>query len=822
MGELLTLPEEIIIDKTRKTEIEQTIEETIRVHEANSVMISKLTLDSVTALTASKSRANELAEQGFLKRHWHQLTGKNKKIRAQIDIDIANVQYASQQTIQQLANQNLLTFDLVTAVNNKLNTLVTEVDSEINELYHMLGLFFKQVRSNIVQLDNKIAKVERNVDLLHWNATIEYQLYDGVEYGNLATEEKISCIVNDFLHKTEGNWSTADLMLLKSTLAELGLPIQEMISATAYYRYLIENPSLIERLFAGISLENSPTIDVYEAPVAKGVEKIMKLQTTEQYVLQTVTEQLDQMKVPYNNRDITLSLIHNYLKHKAFMNTEVQLNTFDFVLELLVNLKMINESVPVAPTELAEEHATEEIEHTEDDIDVIQFDKDVFETQSEYEARIANLEATMIGEARIVKEGYDVTTNLLPITIEWKEAYSHMVFSEKNTFVKIAAEKARHMSNQAYPIKAAFGVKNHDLFIVNPVVCIGEEAVPVLGGIPQRKALDLFVTGDASIVSIVLSSDGSRLAAASMEKDASESDYWSVVIWDTVSGEQLHSLGKRPGWILSVAFNEEETELITAHTEDVVEEHWHITHWDLETCTETSQTTTDVELVVFGKLNNSPFCAGIVGDSTNQAESILDVFLQSTEERAPSYSIYKLPQFEQIMEIDHEQFHDIMKVALHNFISSKNLVVANEKTKVAYGNSSDLYVYDALKQQNYELVGEVNNEKPVTFIADGTLLMTEDYLSGQLYVWNVERRQLVKSIEREGYSNRDGYDKVSLLLGNDLFIYAQEELAIFSIAQAKKIGAIVEQDTKFVDAIVSDNGRVIVAIDKAGSIVIYR
>ncbi|MGE6896493.1 ribosomal protein L7/L12 [Priestia flexa] len=345
MGEFLVLPNKIEIQESEKAELDQAIEQTIALHKENGAMITKLTMDSVTALTASESRSNELAQQGFLKRTWNNLTGKNQKIRSQIDADMTRVQYASKQMIQKLAEQNLLTFDLVTAVNNKLNTLVLELDEEINNIYKVLGAFFKQTRSDIVQLEARLDKVERNVELLHWNATIEYQIYNGTEYSMLPTEEKIVCISNDFLHKTNGNWSTADLMLLKSTLAELGLPIKQSISTKSFYNYLIEKPSLIDRLFEGVSLDSLQTIEPYEAPLLKGIEKTLKINTEEKYILETVTEQLEIAGVAYNEREIKLSMIHQYLKNNAYMNPEVEVNLFDFVVELLVDLNMIDNSI---------------------------------------------------------------------------------------------------------------------------------------------------------------------------------------------------------------------------------------------------------------------------------------------------------------------------------------------------------------------------------------------------------------------------------------------------------------------------------------------
>lgn len=344
MAELLMRTESMAITEAEIAELDQVIENAIFIHKNNAAMITKLTFDSVTALTAGEARARELAEQGFFKRFKNKLTGKNRKIRAQIDADYIRAQYAAQQTIEKLAEQNLLTFDVVTAVNNKLNSLILEVDEEINYIYKNLVVFFKQTRSEIVQLERRLDVMERNVKLLHWSSTIEYQLFNGTEYEMLPDMEKIVCVANDFFQSTRGEWSTADLMLLKKTLSELGIEIKARIAPKAFYSYLADHPVLIDKLFDGISLEGMKDIEPYEGPLIKGVEKAIKLKQEERYILETVKTQLEEAGVTFTERDLQLSLVHQYLKQTAFMDSGQEADLFDFVVEMLVDLKMVNEA----------------------------------------------------------------------------------------------------------------------------------------------------------------------------------------------------------------------------------------------------------------------------------------------------------------------------------------------------------------------------------------------------------------------------------------------------------------------------------------------
>lgn len=76
----------------------------------------------------------------------------------------------------------------------------------------------------------------------------------------------------------------------------------------------------------------------------KGIEKATKLQQKEKYVVDTLKEQLDGANVTFNEIDLQISMIHNYLKNSAYMLTDKEVNIFELVVELLANIKMIDTS----------------------------------------------------------------------------------------------------------------------------------------------------------------------------------------------------------------------------------------------------------------------------------------------------------------------------------------------------------------------------------------------------------------------------------------------------------------------------------------------
>ena len=114
--------------------IDDLIVQFIQQHKNNRGEINRLTFECVTSLAAGQSRSDALSSQRFFSRLFGSLTGKNQRLQAEIDRNFAAAQYASQKCLQTLADQNLMTFELVAAVNNKLNAFAVNVSTEFNNV----------------------------------------------------------------------------------------------------------------------------------------------------------------------------------------------------------------------------------------------------------------------------------------------------------------------------------------------------------------------------------------------------------------------------------------------------------------------------------------------------------------------------------------------------------------------------------------------------------------------------------------------------------------------------------------------------------------
>lgn len=327
------------LEETEKNEIDKEIDRIINQHKNNRYEVNRLVFESVAALTQSENYSNELNSQGILKRFWGGITGKNRKLQQKIDNGLARAQYASQRTLKKLAEQNLMSFELITAVNNKLNSSIIEVEQEINKIYGTLVIFFKQTRSDIIQLENRVNRLEKNVKLLNWQNSIEYQMWNGIEYSELDTISKIACIVEDFYMITDGAWTTSDLLLLKTAMGTIGLECKEIVEYRDIIWGLHNNHEACEKVFKD-KLSNK-NLSAWETIVAAGVNWLNKLSDSENYVVSCMSDCMKLNGIKEDDEVITRSLLDNYMEKQLGIRKDAGITLYDFVIEILYNIEQL-------------------------------------------------------------------------------------------------------------------------------------------------------------------------------------------------------------------------------------------------------------------------------------------------------------------------------------------------------------------------------------------------------------------------------------------------------------------------------------------------
>ena len=337
MADKLTVIGAEVLSPEEKTELSTNIDRIIAEHKNNRQEINRLVFQSVAAMTEADDAQVELENKGFFRRFIGGITGSNQKLQNRINHNRAAAQYAAQQTLQKLAEQNLMTFDLITAVNNKLNASLYAVNEEFSKIYTGLEKFFKNNRNEMVRLETRLAKVEQNVQLLTWQNSIEYLDFDGEEYLDMDDTKKIVCLVRDFYDITQGKWSTSDLLLLKTAMATIGIQPKSKVNYFGVLREIENNTALKDKLLNGMEIR--PITEPGYLIAMSTLKKMDSLQNEESYMINTLGNYMKHYGVEIDHEQIYDDLTNQYLKEKALVNINIDVESYDMILDLLYNLK---------------------------------------------------------------------------------------------------------------------------------------------------------------------------------------------------------------------------------------------------------------------------------------------------------------------------------------------------------------------------------------------------------------------------------------------------------------------------------------------------
>ena len=319
-----------------QTELEKQIDHVIAAHKNNRREINRLAFECTSALTAADDASHKLASKGFFSRFIGAITGSNKRLQDKINRNTRAAQYASQVTMQKLAEQNLMTVDLLTAVNNKLNASIDAVNEKFKEQFVALGKFILKNRGDMISLSLRMDKVEWNVKLLTWQASVEYLNLNDVEYSALDDAGKIVCLARDFYDLTGGNWTISDLLLLKAAMGQIGMAPKKEINIFDTLKTIADTPVLQEKLLNhhGIKPISDPSYLISMGTL----EKLNTLADKERYVVDIVAANYKNHGVTMGADEIRGDLAKDYMRQQANVNLNTHVGAYDFLLDLLYNL----------------------------------------------------------------------------------------------------------------------------------------------------------------------------------------------------------------------------------------------------------------------------------------------------------------------------------------------------------------------------------------------------------------------------------------------------------------------------------------------------
>ena len=310
----------------------------INQHKNNRQTINRLVFDSMALLTDADSASDTLARKGFFKRLIGSFTGSNRKLEAIINQNRSKAQYLAQQTLQKLAEQNLLSFDLIASVNNKLNFHVDQLNSEIENIYNGLHKFITMYKGHLVQIESRLDTLERNVNLLTWTTSIEYQTFEGTPYNELDELTKMICLVRDFYEITKGDWSTSELLVLKSVLSQLSLSPSDEINLWDSIMSIQDRNELYYKLLGDRVICISDEITESGLVALEALYKLNRYFHEDKYEVLSCIELLSSRNIDFIYRDIAQSLTKSYIHFNDNFKIDSNVSIFNFILEMLFNL----------------------------------------------------------------------------------------------------------------------------------------------------------------------------------------------------------------------------------------------------------------------------------------------------------------------------------------------------------------------------------------------------------------------------------------------------------------------------------------------------
>ena len=347
----LPMPYDKDLTEEEKTAIDEYVDKTYEEFKDNGKQLTRLAAQASSAISAGKAKAEKLANQGFLKNLVGDITGKNRKLRGEIDRDFAVSQQASIKMIQKLAQQGKLTFDAIMGVNCKLNCLATQIDKEFNEVYSQMQKMMTMSMSALIRESTRIDKLERSMNVVHLESTIEYLDFDGVLYKDLENNnEKMLCIISDFFLATKGNYSLNDLMMLKPMMDKIGINPSDKISMISLYNTLLSNNKIADKFFEALDKAKLNELEDIEVPLLGNIKKIEKLETDEKYIVDSIVDMSGK-----DEKEVQFNLLKNYAVSNLNMDLEKENSYFD------LSVAMINELKDIDLVEIEEKKETPKI-----------------------------------------------------------------------------------------------------------------------------------------------------------------------------------------------------------------------------------------------------------------------------------------------------------------------------------------------------------------------------------------------------------------------------------------------------------------------------
>lgn len=289
----------------------------------------QLALDASRLLACTGDRLATYQGQGFFKRCWFGLSGRNGNIQRANERDLIDMQKYAWRYLNLLQERDLLAAHSIITVKNNLMTLAVDQDDIRREVSRLAD----RVYNRFVALDERVDKIEASQRIHGWLLTIDMRGYDSAFSPSL----RLLRVVNDFYHLKPGSWNIMELRYLQKALKEVGLDIRENIRVGEFVDRVIEE---IEGLgYPGFSTlvtledenhwDDDFIVDEISAPSFNSLYQIKKNYTSSSRVIRSLQNSLGVAHV-----DAIKTVMYDFITEQG-IDTGIEVPLKDLAIEIL-------------------------------------------------------------------------------------------------------------------------------------------------------------------------------------------------------------------------------------------------------------------------------------------------------------------------------------------------------------------------------------------------------------------------------------------------------------------------------------------------------
>lgn len=256
------------LDRQEMLKLQDGIRDYIDRNRDSAADLQQAALEALSFLSPTIPQSDALADQRLFARLWNGITGKDLKLLAQNQRDLAQAQFASLALMQHLQTKNLITLHFTAAVNSKLNLMFAEVailQEEMNrttyDTYRSLALVWCKTRNLLKEQKERIARFENRLVKIEWLGHLKTRSWRGTHYHDLGKVQRLVCVVNDFFIITRGAWNDGELLTLEAALHDLDL-LHEEIAYTELLTDCLNDRLVTHRLITGLCRASTASPDV--------------------------------------------------------------------------------------------------------------------------------------------------------------------------------------------------------------------------------------------------------------------------------------------------------------------------------------------------------------------------------------------------------------------------------------------------------------------------------------------------------------------------------------------------------------------------------